>query len=181
MLSAEADHAMVGRAIAEGASGYVGKEKPIVEIVEMLDRAVRGQLAVEPALLQRALRPQKSTEDPLWALQFLTDREWQVMRCIMEGQTTEEMAERPGGAAQHRADPRPEPADQARGPLPVAGCGTDVGPRFARRMAGAPALSLTRSRRAGPGRLRDVAGPVARRRAAAAPDRHVRGEITLLT
>ncbi len=93
MLSAEADHAIVGRAIAEGASGYVGKQKPIGEIIEMLDRAVRGQLAVEPSLLQRALRPQKSSEDPLWALQFLTDREWQVMRCIMEGQTTEEMAE----------------------------------------------------------------------------------------
>ena len=92
MLSAEADHAIVGRAIAEGASGYVGKEKPIVEIVEMLDRAVRGQLAVEPSLLQRALRPQKSSDDPLWALPFLTDREWQVMRCIMDGQTTEEMA-----------------------------------------------------------------------------------------
>ncbi|HEV7195650.1 MAG TPA: response regulator transcription factor [Pedococcus sp.] len=93
MLSAEADHAVVGRAIAEGASGYVGKEKPIVEIVEMLERAVRGQLAVEPSLLQRALRPHKTTDDPLWALQFLTDREWQVMRCIMDGQTTEEMAE----------------------------------------------------------------------------------------
>ena len=35
-------------------------------------------MAVEPALLQRALRPQKSSDDPLWALQFLTDREWQV-------------------------------------------------------------------------------------------------------
>ncbi|HEV7194565.1 MAG TPA: response regulator transcription factor [Pedococcus sp.] len=93
MLSAEADHGIVARAIAEGASGYVGKEKPIVEIVEMLERAVRGQLAVEPSLLQRALRPHKATDDPLWALQFLTDREWQVMRCIMEGQTTEEMAE----------------------------------------------------------------------------------------
>jgi two-component system, NarL family, nitrate/nitrite response regulator NarL len=93
MLSGEADHAVVGQAIAEGASGYVGKEKPIVEIVEMLDRAVRGQLVVEPSLLQRALRPRKSSEDPLWALQFLTDREWQVMRCIMDGQTTEEMAE----------------------------------------------------------------------------------------
>jgi two-component system nitrate/nitrite response regulator NarL len=93
MLSAEADHGIVGRSIAEGAAGYVGKEKPIVEIVEMLDRAVRGQLAVEPSLLQRALRPQKSaTDDPLWSLQFLTDREWQVMRCIMDGQTTEEMA-----------------------------------------------------------------------------------------
>ena len=93
MLSAESDHAIVGRAIAEGASGYVGKEKPITEIVEMLDRAVRGQLAVEPSLLQRALRPHKAADDPLWALQFLTDREWQVMRCIMDGQTTEEMAE----------------------------------------------------------------------------------------
>ncbi len=93
MLSAEADHAVVGRAIAEGASGYVGKEKPINEIVEMLDRAVNGQLAVEPSLLQRALRPHKPSDDPLWALQFLTDREWEVMRCIMDGQTTEEMAE----------------------------------------------------------------------------------------
>jgi len=25
-------------------------------------------------------------------LKFLTDREWEVMRCIMEGQTTEQMA-----------------------------------------------------------------------------------------
>jgi two-component system, NarL family, nitrate/nitrite response regulator NarL len=92
MLSAQADSAVVGRAIAEGAAGYVGKEKPIGEIIEMLDRAIAGQMAVEPALLQRALRPQKSSDDPLWALQFLTDREWQVMRCIMEGQTTQEMA-----------------------------------------------------------------------------------------
>ena len=38
-------------------------------------------------------RPQKPSDDPLWALQFLTDREWEVMRCIMDGQTTEQMAE----------------------------------------------------------------------------------------
>ena len=141
MLSAEADHAVVGRAIAEGASGYVGKEKPIVEIVEMLDRAVHGQLAVEPALLQRALRPQKTTEDPLWALQFLTDREWQVMRCIMDGQTTEEMAGDPGRAAQHRAHPRPEPPDQARGPLPAAGRRADVRSRHRGHLAGARPLT----------------------------------------
>ena len=94
----------MGRAIAEGASGYVGKEKPIVEIVEMLDRAsawpARGRAVAAPA---RPLRPQKSTDDPLWALQFLTDREWQVMRCIMDGQTTEEMATSLGVPAEHRA------------------------------------------------------------------------------
>jgi two-component system nitrate/nitrite response regulator NarL len=93
MLSAESDHAVVGRAIAEGASGYVGKEKPISEIVDMLSQAANGHVAVDPALLQQALRPQKPSDDPLWALQFLTDREWEVMRCIMDGQTTEQMAE----------------------------------------------------------------------------------------
>ncbi len=93
MLSAESDHAVVGRAIAEGASGYVGKEKPIAEIVDMLSQAANGHVAVDPTLLQQALRPQKPSDDPLWALQFLTDREWEVMRCIMEGQTTEQMAE----------------------------------------------------------------------------------------
>ena len=93
MLSAESDHAVVARAIAEGASGYVGKEKPISEIVDMLSQAANGHVAVDPALLQQALRPQKPSDDPLWALQFLTDREWEVMRCIMDGQTTEQMAE----------------------------------------------------------------------------------------
>ena len=32
-------------------------------------------------------------DDPLWQLRFLTDREWQVMRCIMDGLSTAEMAE----------------------------------------------------------------------------------------
>jgi len=92
MLSAAADHGIVGRAIAEGAAGYVGKEQPIQRICEMLEQADKGHLAVEPALLQQALRPQKPSDDPLWALQFLTDREWEVMRCIMDGQSTEQMA-----------------------------------------------------------------------------------------
>ena len=30
--------------------------------------------------------------DPLWQLRFLTDREWEIMRCIMDGLTTAEMA-----------------------------------------------------------------------------------------
>ncbi len=41
----------------------------------------------------RRCRTRKTSDDPLWALQFLTDREWEVMRCIMDGQTTEQMAE----------------------------------------------------------------------------------------
>lgn len=92
MLSGGGDAGLVGQAIAAGAAGYVGKEKPIQEIVEMLDRAMAGQVAVDPGLLQRALRPSTPADDPLWPLRFLTDREWQVMRCIMEGQTTTDIA-----------------------------------------------------------------------------------------
>ena len=32
-------------------------------------------------------------DDPLWMLKFLTEREWEVMRCIMDGLSTEQMAE----------------------------------------------------------------------------------------
>ena len=35
-------------------------------------------------------------DDPLWQLRFLTDREWEVMRCIMDGLTTAEMAHQLG-------------------------------------------------------------------------------------
>ena len=29
---------------------------------------------------------------PLWKLRFLTEREWQVMECILEGRSTDEIA-----------------------------------------------------------------------------------------
>jgi two-component system nitrate/nitrite response regulator NarL len=92
MFSAAIDHTTVGSAIAEGAHGFVSKERPIIEILDALRRACEGQMAVDAHLLQQALRPSSDTDDPLWVLKFLTDREWEVMRCIMEGQTTEQMA-----------------------------------------------------------------------------------------
>lgn len=92
MMSAFAEEGLVAHSISEGAVGYVIKEMSVSGIVDMLGRAVDGQMAVEPALLRRALRPTSSADDPLWGLQFLTDREWDVTRCIMEGLTTEEIA-----------------------------------------------------------------------------------------
>jgi two-component system, NarL family, nitrate/nitrite response regulator NarL len=92
MFSAATDHAIVGSAIAEGAHGFISKERPISEILDALQRACEGHMAVEAHLLQQALRPTTATDDPLWVLKFLTDREWEVMRCIMDGQTTEQMA-----------------------------------------------------------------------------------------
>jgi two-component system nitrate/nitrite response regulator NarL len=49
---------------------------------------------VDPILLQAALRPSVRADDPLWVLKFLTEREWQVMRCLIDGLSTQEIADR---------------------------------------------------------------------------------------
>jgi DNA-binding NarL/FixJ family response regulator len=52
MFSASIDRLVVAEAIARGAQGYVGKEKPVGAIIQALEMAHRGQLAVDPRLLQ---------------------------------------------------------------------------------------------------------------------------------
>jgi len=93
MLSGAIGRNLVADAIAEGAQGFVGKEKPVGVIIEALEMASQGHLAVDLQLLQEVLRPQAQNEEPLWMLKFLTEREWEVMRCIMDGLSTEQMAE----------------------------------------------------------------------------------------
>ena len=92
MLSGSISKSLVANAIAKGAQGFVGKEKPVGDIINALEIAHQGHLAVDLLLLQEALRPQAQNDDPLWMLKFLTDREWEVMRCIMDGLSTEQMA-----------------------------------------------------------------------------------------
>lgn len=93
MLSGSISRSLVADAIAQGAQGFVGKEKPVGVIIEALEMAHEGHLAVDLLMLQEVLRPQAQNEDPLWMLKFLTEREWEVMRCIMDGLSTEQMAD----------------------------------------------------------------------------------------
>jgi two-component system nitrate/nitrite response regulator NarL len=94
ILSGTTSAALVGDAIAQGAQGFVGKEKPIAVVIEAVELANQGYLAVDPILLQAALRPSVRADDPLWVLKFLTEREWQVMRCLIDGLSTQEIADR---------------------------------------------------------------------------------------
>ena len=91
MLSGSSNRSLVADAIAGGAQGFVGKEKPVGAIVTAVEMAHQGQLAVDLLLLQEVLRPARN-DDPLWMLKFLTEREWEVMRCIMDGLSTEQIA-----------------------------------------------------------------------------------------
>lgn len=91
VFSGQSDPQIVGGLLAAGASGFVSKSKSIDEICQVLDRAVSGQIAVEPRLLQEILRG-AGGQNPLWTLRFLTDREWEVLRCITLGRATKEIA-----------------------------------------------------------------------------------------
>ena len=57
ILSGSMDSNLVADAIAQGAQGFVGKEKPIGSIVEALAMAFRGHLPVDSYMLQEILRP----------------------------------------------------------------------------------------------------------------------------
>jgi len=94
IFSGTTSAALVADAIAQGAQGFVGKEKPIAVVIEAVELANQGYLAVDPLLLQAALRPSVRGDDPLWVLKFLTEREWQVMRCLIDGLSTQEIADR---------------------------------------------------------------------------------------
>ena len=95
LLSATADPQAVVGSLTVGAAGFLCKVMSVDAICAMLDRAVEGQVAVEATLLQQAFLP-PSRHDPLWALRFLTDREWDVLWCITRGLTTQQIAHRLG-------------------------------------------------------------------------------------
>jgi DNA-binding NarL/FixJ family response regulator len=64
MLSGSISTDLVAVAIALGAQGFVGKEKPVGVIVEAL-QAHQGHLAVEPTFVPDMPQPHASTDDPL--------------------------------------------------------------------------------------------------------------------
>ena len=80
------------RPSARAPTASSSKERPVPEIIAALERARDGHMAVDSDLLQQVQSSRESADNPLWVLRFLTDREWEVMRCILDGQTTEEMA-----------------------------------------------------------------------------------------
>ena len=96
MLSGSISAGLVADALAEGAAGFVGKENPIGVVIEALEMAHQGYLAVDPLVLRDALRPRPRDNDPLWVLKFLTEREWEVLRCLVDGFSTDQMADQFG-------------------------------------------------------------------------------------
>ena len=93
MLSATRDPELVRTALDLGACGYLCKDVGVVEVIRAVERVRDGEVVLDP-LVVKALtqRPKAKLDDVEWLLGFLTPREREVLRRIVLGQGTHEMA-----------------------------------------------------------------------------------------
>ncbi len=93
MLTSYADEEAVFASIMAGAIGYLLKQTSTKTLIEAIERAMRGESLLDPAVTQRVLervRSGKPDEDEDLAL--LSEQERKILDLIAEGKTNKEIA-----------------------------------------------------------------------------------------
>lgn len=91
MLSLHAEELYAVRSFKAGASGYITKDSPRVELKEAILKVVKGGRYVSPSLADRMLFDLSGSDKPRH--ESLSDRELEVLRLIASGKTVGEIAE----------------------------------------------------------------------------------------
>jgi DNA-binding NarL/FixJ family response regulator len=80
-------------AIREGADGYLLKDAPSDQVVEAIRTVARGESVIHPSMTRKllAFHQQKQTEQEDTTL---TEREKEVLLCLVEGLSNKEIADR---------------------------------------------------------------------------------------
>src|SRR5450759_2567459 len=95
IVTGRVDDARVAEAVQMGIRGWVGKQGPVESLLNAIRGAARGETHLPAAMLTRALvslskSPSTSTPE-IEALSNLTSRELDVLRCLLEGQSRNEI------------------------------------------------------------------------------------------
>ena len=91
VMSMHPEDQFAGRALREGAAGYLTKERTPQELVEAIRRVARGGTYVSPALAEH-LAEALDARRPAVAHEALSDREHEVLRLIGAGRTVSAIA-----------------------------------------------------------------------------------------
>lgn len=94
ILSTHDERVYGERAIRAGAAGYVMKASPFEEVTAAIRTALRGELAVSPALAASLLNSVVLGQRPgaQSPLDSLSDRELEIFKLIGQGQSTRDIA-----------------------------------------------------------------------------------------
>lgn len=80
------------KALSQGADGYILKDAPSEELLTSIKKVVRGEPILTPSMTQKLIHfhvKQQEKEDT-----GLTNRELEVLTCLVEGVSNKEIAER---------------------------------------------------------------------------------------
>ncbi len=93
MLTSYGDEEAVFASIMAGAIGYLLKQTSTKTLIEAIDRAMRGESLLDPAVTQRVLeRVRSGKQDEDEELALLSEQERKILDLIAEGKTNKEIA-----------------------------------------------------------------------------------------
>jgi two-component system response regulator NreC len=94
ILTIHEDQALLREAIKAGASGYILKHAAESELIAAIQRILRGDLYVDPAMVRLLLQePAASPAAPPQSPEALTPREIEVLKLIVQGYTNRQIGE----------------------------------------------------------------------------------------
>lgn len=80
-------------AIREGADGYLLKDAPSQQVVDAIYSVTKGQSVIHPSMTKKFLSFQQPQKPPMEERGALTEREKEVLLCLVQGMNNKEIGE----------------------------------------------------------------------------------------
>jgi two-component system nitrate/nitrite response regulator NarL len=96
IMTAHDEERLLVDAVEAGASGFLGKDEPADEVLSAAKAAAEGEVLIHPATLSRLLHQVTKQREEQREVQSLfaklSDREWEILRLLAQGQRNEGIA-----------------------------------------------------------------------------------------
>jgi DNA-binding NarL/FixJ family response regulator len=96
IMTAHDDERLLVEAVEAGASGFLGKDEPADEVLAAAKAAAEGEVLIDPTTLARLLhqvtKEREERREVLARFATLTDREWEILRHVAQGQRNDDIA-----------------------------------------------------------------------------------------